>query len=360
MRTVFIIGAGASYEVELPLGNELPGQIVEVLNFEKHNPENREYHYETRILNDALEAHCRRSPRNSGDYQAYGRKCRTVCGLISRAMPGTKSIDNYIDTRTDDGSREEFELICKLAIICTILKAERDCRLIKRGNPLDTNLNYGNFGNTWFVPFGQLLIENCTVEQLHERLKTVTLIIFNYDRCVEHFLLQYFRDQYHIDDEEAAELLGSMQIFHPYGTVGQLPPMGGDESVTFGASVGFDELLELVGQIKTFSEGTDKSSSNIVPIHDSIADADHLVFLGFAFHKMNLELLTPITFPPSRESRHPIFLGTALGVPDTETPLIIKNLRPIAGVFDPTFQLKDLDCRQFFDKSPQILGKFFE
>jgi hypothetical protein len=33
-----------------------------------------------------------------------------------------------------------------------------------------------------------LLTENCVVQQLDDRLSCISLIVFNYDRCIEHLV----------------------------------------------------------------------------------------------------------------------------------------------------------------------------
>lgn len=61
----------------------------------------------------------------------------------------------------------------------------------------------------------------------------------------------------------------------------------------FGQDLTPDLLLKLVVGIKTFSEGTDPESSDILEIRKHMGKANVLVFLGFAFHKLNMELINP-------------------------------------------------------------------
>jgi hypothetical protein len=122
-------------------------------------------------------------------------------------------------------------------------------------------------------------------------LSTVTLIVFNYDRCIEQYLYLAFQTYYGMVAERAAGLVKKIHIYHPYGSVGSLPWYGGTQTSPFGHEPGAGELLKLAGGIKTFTEGTDPTSSDITAIRAKVLAADRLLFLGFAFHRLNLQLL---------------------------------------------------------------------
>ena len=64
----------------------------------------------------------------------------------------------------------------------------------------------------------------------------------------------------------------------------------GSAKMEFGAEPNAQDLVRQE-QIKTFTEGTNPEASDIVEIRDQVAEADTLVFLGFAYHQQNLELL---------------------------------------------------------------------
>ena len=52
----------------------------------------------------------------------------------------------------------------------------------------DSSINFGALDNTWYIVFFQILTENCGINDLKNRFQSITLIIFNYDRCIEHFI----------------------------------------------------------------------------------------------------------------------------------------------------------------------------
>ena len=104
---------------------------------------------------------------------------------IRDAMPQAISIDNFIDSHQGD---KNLELCGKLAIVRSILEAERRSSLYVYKQTDRQHPGYSALDETWYSAFMQLLTQNCRIEQLPERLSKITFVVFNYDRCVEHFL----------------------------------------------------------------------------------------------------------------------------------------------------------------------------
>jgi len=96
-------------------------------------------------------------------------------------------------------------------------------------------MQFSNLEKTWYTPFFQLLTENRGPGNIKERFESITLIIFNYDRCVEHFIYNALQNFYGLSGPEAVELVKEINIFHPYGVVGALPWMGQDGAMEFGS-----------------------------------------------------------------------------------------------------------------------------
>lgn len=123
-----------------------------------------------------------------------------------------------------------------------------------------------------------MLSENCRVDELEDRLSSVSLIVFNYDRCIEYYLYYQLQSYYGIPKEVAAVLLNKLKIYHPYGVVGYLPwqeSLDGDyfgkDKIDFGHEPTSDHLLDLASQIRTFTEGTDPTSSEITASRELIS-----------------------------------------------------------------------------------------
>ena len=173
-----------------------------------------------------------------------------------------------------------------------------------------------------------------------------TFVVFNYDRCVEHFLFLGLQNYYGINDGAAAELVGYLRIFHPYGTVGALPWSKGETNIAFGGVPSARQLLDLASQLKTFTEGTDPKSSDIRSLRDSLSDATVVLFLGFSYHKMNLQLLKAER--PHADSSLVRYFGTAKGMSNSDVELVRTDLTALASVKRDAATLRnDLTCGSF-------------
>jgi hypothetical protein len=195
------------------------------------------------------------------------------------------------------------------------------------------------------------LTENCQKNELTERFKSLTLIVFNYDRCIEHFIYHALQEYYNISADESAELVKNINIYHPYGKVGNLPWENSDRKIAFGAEPNHQQLLELSQKIKTFTEGTDPAESEIIAIRNHMSLANKVVFLGFAFHKLNMALITPTSFDHTNSTLK--CFATAYGVSDSDKAVIegqIKGLYQSNASYQNEIKVNmaNLTCGKFF------------
>lgn len=283
IKTTFIIGAGASKEANLPTGYELKGKISRLLDikFDHHKQTSGDY-----IITNALENHVKLPDGRNGDINPFLHEA----WHIKEALPLAISIDNFIDAHKEN---TKIELCGKLGIIRSILDAEKGSLLYINRDNVNNTIHFSSLEKSWYIPFFQLLTENCRAEDLKDRFKLISLIVFNYDRCIEHFLKHAIQNYYRIPQADAEALVKSIEIYHPYGSIGNLPWMDHHNSMEFGTEPNGMQLLGLSNQIKTFTEGTDPNSSEILAIRQHMVNTKRIVFIGFAFHKLNMELITP-------------------------------------------------------------------
>jgi hypothetical protein len=337
-KTVFVLGAGASKELGLPTGDELKSVIAKNVNISfKHGLSQESGSYE---ICEAFRILARQQKEQQG-INDYLR----ACWKIRDAMPQAISIDNFIDARSDDPL---IAVAGKLGIATSVLAAESASKLAV--NPLKgiDHPNFNELSNTWHNSFFQLLTENCKKEDLPNRLKRVSLVIFNYDRCVEVFLLQAFKNYYTINESEALQLLKQVEIHHPYGVVGALPGLSKGTSTPFGVTPPANELLAISNEIKTFTEGTDESASHIRRIRELMCHCHRTVFLGFAYHRLNMQLLyKKPSGLPSLNSRK--IYGTALSLSASDVGIISEEISVFAEVEKSFVGLRnDLTCHGLF------------
>jgi hypothetical protein len=124
-----------------------------------------------------------------------------------------------------------------------------------------------------------------------DAFRNVTLINFNYDRTVEHFLYVWLQVKFALSEAEAQAAVSGLKIIRPYGTVGPLDWQD-REGVPFGSDVGqdLDKIIKLSKSVLTYTE---QNLTNEVrsEISTSINKARMIVFLGFGFHHQNMSLL---------------------------------------------------------------------
>lgn len=331
-KTVFVLGAGASKEVGLPVGTELKEKIAKSLDIRFKDSR-------TQISGDfeitgAFRSLVKIGTPPHGDINSY----LEVARKIRDGLPLAISIDNFIDVHSGN---ELLERCSKLAIVSNILTAENSSKLQFDQYRGDTTVKFSNIEDTWYTTFFQLLTENCKRQDLEKRLSLVVLVIFNYDRCFEQFLVSALRTTYFLTKVEAASYLKLMTIFHPYGSVGSPNEWGTQKGVDFGKKPDADDLINLAKQIKTFTEGTNADASNIVELREHVRTAPRVVFLGFAYHPMNIDLLAPKA-PHHNELNQEVY-GSALAISDSNTAQITALLTNRFGASSVLLR-NDLTC----------------
>jgi hypothetical protein len=338
-KLTLIVGAGASKELGLPVGTELRDKIASLLNITFDY--NQLKSGDSRICS-AIESAVRR-PDGRGDINPHLH----AAWRIRDAMPQAISIDNFIDNHQGD---EKIELCGKLAIVRSILEAEKKSTIYVDPNNNRNQINFLNTEACWLNSFTRLLTENCRADDLEARLGSISFVIFNYDRCIEHYLYFALQNYYKISESRAAELLNSVAFFHPYGSVGALPWQGQKNVAPFGADVHHSVLLDNARQIKTFTEGTDPQSSEISEIRDSVATSDCLVFLGFAFHKLNMQLIRPVNSEFDAAERRRNF-ATAFGISKFDCNTIALEICSMRGCGPEQTEVRnDLTCKAIFSE----------
>jgi hypothetical protein len=340
---VFVVGAGASCEFNLPSGIELINAISENIN-KYQTPDDKSKCAEDF---DELNRH----------YNGIDKSLEH----IRKSMPLAKSIDNFIDCHRGN---EMIEIGSKVAISRCILDAEKQSILYHSKNIEDLldfqsvkekykNSDKHKTSDPWIIKLFKLITENCTKLELPDKLDKIAIITFNYDRCIEHFLWYAFKVYYQASPQEATDLVIQVKIFHPYGKVGTLPWMDDQEHrAGFGAEPPANFLLTIAKQIKTFTEETKSETQEVVNIQNTIAKAKKLIFLGFSYQNMNLQILYhQDTSKPATENIY----GTAFGLSKSDCEDIENKLQAFYARHDSQIKQKiiirnDLTCSELFDE----------
>lgn len=274
-RTVLIVGAGASCELGFPSGQTLLVQIEDMLQLNREAGRGRT---RERMV-DAVKSIA------GGTTDEFYRLQAAAHRIVTAAAVG-RSIDNILEQHEDD---ERVLHIGKMAIVCAILQAENQSRLRPAGKPLILS-DVGSLRDTWHYKFGQMLTEGLSRQRAEDIFSNISIICFNYDRAIEHYLPFHISVAWGIDLESARSLTKRLHIIHPYGQVGPLPWMNKPDSIDFGETQA--DYNKLSRQILTFSERIDDEDV-MSDMSGMISSAHQIIFLGFGFHKQNIELICP-------------------------------------------------------------------
>lgn len=182
--------------------------------------------------------------------------------------------------------------------------------------------------DTWFVKFMYMLCRGIPRENVTEVFDQVSFIVFNYDRCIEHFLTNALQRSYAINLQDAASIVGDLDIFHPYGLVGELQQM------PFGSTR--INCVALAESIKTYTEQIAAADIQ-TRLAGMFAKAEHIVFLGFAYHDPNMALLRPAKeFPVSKK-----IFGTACGMSNSDVEVVGHQIDAWFTVRDAVIRLEN-------------------
>ena len=342
-KTVFVVGAGASSEADLPSAPKLKieianllGSTVDSLGQLVLSEQNREFFAELVRLE-------RFRDRN---------RLAAAAHQIVSGVAFASSIDTFLEVRKLD---DDITLLAKASIVNLILAAERNSFLVGTGPPANRRLEPTAIDKTWYQEFAQFFFEKVEQERIGNELEKLTVIDFNYDRCFEQLFFHALAGLYNLSLDYAANLMQGLKVLHPYGSVGNLHHPCKSPLAKFGAD-SRGRCLSLSAGIKTFSERV-VDDALLAQIRSALREADTVVFLGFAFHPQNLELIRP----GDCETRKAI-LGTRLGMSSADMVSVESQLITMFRVephgWNPTVELIDLKCGTFLSQYRRTLSAF--
>jgi hypothetical protein len=185
-QTVFVIGAGAGFDVDMPLGSKLASEIAEDTYFR----------FEAKQLIGGNERVWTAS-RNMANAAGIDNNATLAAGrMITTGIAYAQSIDNYVHTHSD---KEAVKIVAKNAIVHRIVEAERNSSLcidqahVEFGRFKDEDKVRGSWLQAFFSTLQDGVIEASNIENIFDNL---SIINFNYDRCIEHFLFQAMQRLY--------------------------------------------------------------------------------------------------------------------------------------------------------------------
>lgn len=270
-NTVFVVGAGASAEAEMPLGTALTAEIAKLLSFEFEFAQNLKQG--DHVIYQAI----RRLVQNGGwDGNQFIGSGRSVAEAMDLAL----SIDTFLESHRNN---REFVKLGKLGIVRAISIAESHS-LMRYGSDGHTPFRISSLSDTWYYSLARQLFTGVPASKPEMAFINVSFIVFNYDRCLQTFLIRAAENYFRLSHQDAETLISRVRIVHPYGTIGSIFA-GSENFIPFGSQE-FD-VNPVSDRIRTFSEACDQSAM----IQQWLFDAETVIFLGFGFHDQNVALL---------------------------------------------------------------------
>lgn len=272
-RTTFVLGAGASKEFRLPLGSELKEQVRARLSQFKH-PD-----------------HINGEDPMARALQGLSATRPEIIGASAKAraaIPMFASIDDFL---LQFNAQPLIAEICRLAIADRIFNAEASSgiREILSSNPDTRGSAHGFAANTWIGKLFRRLAFRAPRPK--DAVENLSFVVFNYDRCLEAYLIAALTDAFGVDWTEALGVTGTVPIEHVYGSMGPLPQLQAEGwSAQWGGENA--DLTTAASKIRTYGEGLADENAK-ARIAELISNAEQIVCLGYAFHQQGVELLFP-------------------------------------------------------------------
>lgn len=308
--TTFVIGAGASHELNLPVGDGLTVAVSGALSIDQSNPRYFAHDDIFQAVSDLL------SDTDRNPNSATLREMAVLADDISANMPIAPSIDNYLNTHRHNPDKIALG---KIAITRSIIHAERQSSLYHE-NSGQLRLPVASAGllRAWHIALWKMLIAGVERENVDKIFENCRFVVFNYDRCLEHFFYLSLQRYFDISSDHAATIVRGAVIVHAYGKVGGLPWETEPVTTPFGY-VESSKILSISREIRTFTEsvqdGIEKSLKDMMRYTESV------VFLGFGFIEQNMTLIAP-----DIRSRATRAFFTAFEMPASEADMAMHKI----------------------------------
>lgn len=246
MGKVLVLGAGASLAYGYPLGGALRTKIIELSEITALRAgivEDSFYKSDVEILTEFQQVF-----RGSQMY----------------------SIDAFL------ARRPEYSEIGKKCIAAVLLQLESEHNLFSEGADRDHWYQY--LFNHWAKnDWDDLSFDD------------VSIITFNYDRSLEHFLFHALQSAYNKSASDVCEKMKSLKIIHVYGCLSDVLP-GSENYEPYDGGIDAGKVERAASRLVVIPEGRIDSHSLQIA-RDWLLDATGIAFLGFGFDATNIERL---------------------------------------------------------------------
>lgn len=278
--TVFVLGAGASAPYGFPTGSELIEDVI----------------------------HINGGQGNESRFGYPEEKIQDFCDRLAGSF--TDSIDVFLEKNS------QYQTLGKRMIAHKIKECEKPEHIRMR--------NRGDNIELWYDKLLNVMDDSKHLEQFSDNAFSV--ITFNYDRSLEEFLYQSLCNRYSsASGEDVARQLCEIPFLHIHGSLGVLPWQSeflkwdvpeNPVPVPYGEPIDVGIAFRSAENVRIISD-EDVDSLEVVHLaKQQLLAAKSIYFLGFGYHKTNIErLLSRIEWP---DGERPMISGSTHGLTETE------------------------------------------
>lgn len=268
-KTCLIVGAGASADLNFPVGKALKDQVAETLAGKNKATSNWFHHCIT---------------LQNGNNQALASDILRRAASYEHQIKGAASIDNFLDQHRDD---QELVMAGKAAIFYQIAAAEQNSligRTFLSGQMQEAAVNY------FINPLMQFVSRNHTRDDVLNSIANISFITFNYDRAIERAVSIWLSNNFRIPFDET---LSKLNIIHVYGSLAEYDGSSLNnyfEARSQGPLLNPQiEVPRLANRIRLFTEQSETAFRQ--QVRKEIESSRTTIYLGFGFEEQNVRFL---------------------------------------------------------------------
>lgn len=314
-KTALVVGAGASCELQFPDGNEFLARIAAGFDFQRLGGP-----LETSDIK-AMAAHI-------DDIATKARVKKEALMDAGQIIRSAARLGSSIDAILEQHGNNPMVLaVGKLAITHYVLDAEAHSPL--GAEPKDPGDLPVRGTENWLFQLSRAVVNGVPRADAERCFDNLSIICFNYDRSIEHYLPWALHMAFGMTLTEARQLVAErLRITHPYGTPGKLGWQEGSMPVADWGETEPDELHSVVEQLRTPSERNEERAFKRHLLGE-VTMGKRLFFLGFGFDPMNCSMLFDAPF-----EHNPDVLVTMPGATATQRAAVMRLLKRQAGIKD--------------------------
>lgn len=310
-KTVFVLGAGASCPYGYPSGAQLREEICLNLTIKYLNHLNKAYPDETTRRN----------------------KHKEIKFFIKTFNDSTtKSIDLFL------ARNPHLAETGKNIIAYTIFDTEIKSNFRERSKYPEQDW--------YFYLFDKLtdgVIDFKKLRRITANSK-VSFITFNYDRSLEQFLYESFRNSFiNIPSHEIVAIMNDIEIIHMYGCIAPLDWQDREKGVAYKPLITESLLNICSSNIKTIYE--QENDSELEDVEELLTDAEQIFYLGFGYAEENMDILkVPETINSSACIYGTAFKSSAKEIQDIARKIVTRLKDSPGTIKKDRVDIKEWHC----------------